>query len=222
MSFSIKICGITRPEDAVAAAEAGADAIGLNFYPKSPRCVSLEQARAIVDVLPAGVAKVGVFVNATSCSVSATAHRLGLDLVQLHGDESPEYLAELGGLEVVRAFRCGPDGLTAVHTYLGRCQKIGWMPRMVLCDAYQQDAYGGTGKVVDWEAVANYNGAAGLPALVLAGGLTPENVGEAIRIVRPAGVDTASGVELQPGVKDPDRTRRFVEAAREAFASLGD
>jgi len=222
MAFKIKICGITRPEDAVAAAEAGADAIGLNFYPKGPRFVSLERAREIVAALPPGIVKVGVFVNATSCSVSATAHRLGLDLVQLHGDEPPQYLAELGGLKVLRAFRCGPQGLAPVHSYLKRCQTIGWMPRMVLCDAFQPGAYGGTGQVVDWATVANYTWSAEIPPLVLAGGLTPENVADAIRVVRPAAVDTASGVEVQPGIKDADRIRRFVQAAREAFSSLAN
>lgn len=219
MAFQIKICGITRPEDAVAAADAGADAIGLNFYQNSPRFVSVDQAQGILSVVPPGVVKVGVFVNATSCSVSAMAQRLGLDMVQLHGDESPEYLAELGGLKILRAFRCGPQGLVPVQSYLERCQEIGWMPRMVLCDAWQQGAYGGTGLVVDWAAVTNYTGSAGAPPLVLAGGLTPDNVAAAIRTVRPAAVDTASGVEVQPGIKDPDRVRRFVRAARAAFGS---
>jgi phosphoribosylanthranilate isomerase len=220
MAFQVKICGITRPEDAISAAEAGADAIGLNFYPRSPRYVTLEQAQAIVAATPAGVAKVGVFVNATSCSVSAAAHRLGLDLVQLHGDEPPEYLAELGGLNVVRAFRCGPEGITPVLAYLGGCQEIGWEPRMVLCDAFSQGSYGGTGQVVDWATVANYTGLPELPPLVLAGGLTPDNVADGIRAARPAAVDTASGVEGSPGIKDPDRIRRFVEAARAGFASI--
>ena len=216
--FRIKICGITSPEDAAAVAAAGADAIGLNFYAKSPRYVEPAQARTIVDALPAGVVKVGLFVNAPAQEVCRTFDLLGLDLVQLHGDEAPEYLAALGGRSVMRAFRLGVGGLAEIGQYLRRCETVGCPLSLVLIDAYRPGQYGGTGEVADWSALAEYPASITHPPLVLAGGLTPQNVAEAIRTVRPAAVDTASGVESGPGRKDPVRVAAFVRAARDAFA----
>jgi phosphoribosylanthranilate isomerase len=221
--FRVKICGVTTPEDARTAAEAGADAVGLNFYPKSPRYLAPEAARAVAGAVPRGVVKVGLFVNAPVEEVCRAFDGLGLDLVQLHGDEPPQVLADLEGRPVMRAFRLGPEGMLPVGEYLGQCEQLGRMPELVLLDAFRKGAYGGTGEVADWSAAKTYRpvGDRPLPPLVLAGGLTPENVAEAIRTVRPAAVDTASGVESAPGRKDPELVRRFVRAAIEALESVG-
>ncbi len=219
-AFRIKICGITRPDDALWAAGAGADAVGLNFYARSPRCLSQEQAEQIVEVLPPRIVKVGLFVNAPVEHVAQTVDRLGLDLVQLHGDEPPDLLARLGDRPVMRALRIGPEGLRPVAAYLDECRRLGCLPRLVLLDAYLPGAYGGTGAKADWTAAAQYARLDGAPPLILAGGLAPGNVAQAVRAVRPAGVDTASGVELAPGRKDPGLVAAFVRAAAEAIQSL--
>lgn len=215
--FRIKICGVTTVDDAVAVARSGADAVGLNFYPKSPRYVDRGQARQIVEALPAEVMKVGLFVNVPATEVRRTFDQVRLDLVQLHGDEPPAFLAELGGRPVMRAFRLGPAGLDPVAQYLSESRSLGCLPEMVLIDSHTQGAYGGTGKVADWSTVGRYPTEDWYPPLVLAGGLTPDNVARAIRTVRPAAVDTASGVESSPGRKSEALVRQFVEAAREAF-----
>lgn len=223
--FRVKICGITSVEDAGVVAEAGADAVGLNFYARSKRYVPIPRARAILDSLPAGVVKVGLFVNAEAREVCETFDRLGLDLIQLHGDEPPSFLARLGGRPVVRAFRLAPsEGLDAVGRYLAECREMECTPRMTLVDAYVEGAYGGTGQTADWQSLATYRQVGSeepVPPLVLAGGLTPDNVAEAIATVRPAAVDTASGVESAPGHKDRALVERFVERARHAFENLG-
>jgi phosphoribosylanthranilate isomerase len=218
--FRIKICGITNVEGAAAAAAAGADALGLNFCVKSPRYVSPAAAEPIVAAVPAGVVKVGVFVNAPADEVAATAAQLGLDLVQLHGDEPPEFLAQLRPLPVMKAFRLGNAGLDPVRRYLAECHRLGCPPRLTLIDSQVAGQYGGTGEVADWEVARRYPSEEWHPPLVLAGGLTPQNVAEAIRAVQPAAVDTASGVELSPGHKDPQAMAAFVQAARQAFGSL--
>jgi phosphoribosylanthranilate isomerase len=219
--FRIKICGLTSAEDAALVAAAGADAVGLNFYPQSPRFLAPPAAERIVEALPRGVVKVGLFVNAAADEICRTFDRLGLDLVQLHGDEPPGLLAQLGDRPVMRAFRVGPDGLAPVERYLAECGRLGCLPRLVLVDAHVRGLYGGSGKLADWDAIRHYPADGSLPPLVLAGGLSPENVGEAVRTVHPAGVDTASGVESSPGRKDPALVRRFVAAALDAFASGG-
>ncbi|HUT12619.1 MAG TPA: phosphoribosylanthranilate isomerase [Thermoguttaceae bacterium] len=219
--FRVKICGITSRDDARAVVKAGADAVGLNFYPKSPRYVTLEKARRIADVLPQELIKVGLFVNAAAEEVCRTFDRLDLDLIQLHGDEPPAFLAELGDRPVIRAFRVGPDGLRPACEYLRRCRELGCLPRLLLVDAYVKGAYGGTGSVADWDALQKIPPGETFPPMVLAGGLTPHNVAEAIRTVRPAAVDTASGVESSPGKKDPAAVEAFVQAARAAFKNVG-
>lgn len=218
--FRIKVCGITTPEDAVAVASAGADAIGLNFYPESRRHIAPDDARTIVGALPSGIIKVGLFVNAPIEEVRRTFDSLGLDLIQLHGDEPPQYLAALGERPVMRAFRLGPEGLRAVDEYLAACQSRKCRPRLVLLDAHQPGAFGGTGQVADWPMAAKYARIAANPPLVLAGGLTPKNVGEAIRQVGPAAVDTASGVESSPPRKDRLLVQAFVRAASKAFENV--
>ena len=215
--FRIKICGLTHVVEAVAAARAGADAIGLNFYPKSRRFIQLDHARQIVEALPSEVVKVGLFVNASAADICRTFDQLGLDLIQLHGDEPATFLAQLGDRPVMRAFRLGESGLESIARYLGDCRQLGCMPKLVLVDAHVKGAYGGTGQVADWQALKQYPLDASVPPLVLAGGLTPGNVAEAIRTVRPAAVDTASGVEAVPGRKSDVLVRRFVAAAAEAF-----
>jgi len=215
--FKTKICGVTNVTDARLVRDAGADAIGLNFYPQSPRYIERATAQEIVSSLDDRIVKVGLFVNAPAEEIIDSYDRLGLDLIQLHGDEPPEFLRGLGDRPVMRAFRVGPEGLDPVADYLGRCRETNCQPAMVLLDAYQKDAYGGTGETANWSALADRGNCLGDIPLVLAGGLTGENVTAAINQVRPAAVDTASGVESAPGKKDPDLVREFVAAAKAAL-----
>jgi phosphoribosylanthranilate isomerase len=216
--FTVKICGITRPDDARAVAAAGADAIGLNFYPQSPRVIDLDRARAIIAELPAGMIKVGLFVNAPSAEICRTCDTLGLDLIQLHGDERPELLAALGKRPAMKAFRvAGPEGLQAIANYLEICRVRGCMPRMILLDAPLARGFGGSGKLADWSLARQYIQNGNPPMLVLAGGLKAENVAKAIRETGATAVDTASGVESQPGIKDPATIRAFVLAAKQGL-----
>jgi phosphoribosylanthranilate isomerase len=284
--FKIKICGITSPEDALLAAEAGADAIGLNFYEQSPRYVTPERGAEISqalnhqfenrpDLIPTVI---GVFVTDRNLPGTAVATALGREQAveqrsnelwqtaltaglrgfQLHGDEPPELILDLNiandrhGFSwferwispdpifpIVRAFRCRETNLLEASDYLRRCIEVSdefketakkmagsdvanfpVLPSAVLLDAYAPGAYGGTGQIVDWNVVRNERDLLmGLP-VILAGGLTPENVAEAIATAQPDAVDVASGVESSPGKKDPDKVRRFVDEARRAFASL--
>lgn len=219
--FSIKICGITRIVDARIATLAGADAIGLNFYEYSSRFVDLVTAEKIAADPQTRACKVGVFVNATAEVVAQTADRLRLDWIQLHGDEPPEFVSALAPRRVIKAFRVGADGLAAAGDHLAACRALGRLPDAVLLDAFQSGEYGGTGQTADWSVIG-----AGLPVLggiplVLAGGLTPFNVEDAVGLVHPAAVDTASGVESKPGIKDPLLVRAFVNTARKALAQLG-
>jgi phosphoribosylanthranilate isomerase len=216
--FRIKICGITCPDDALAARDAGADAIGLNFCPASPRFLTSDQAERIVDALGDHVTTVGVFVDMSSESVLATCEQFRLAAVQLHGDEPPEQMCNFTGRPLIKAFRCGPDGIARrVAKYVERCQQLGRLPDAILVDAWVPNQYGGTGRTPDWTLLAgNRPWLAGLP-LVLAGGLTPDNVSQAIARVGPAAVDTASGVERAPGKKDTERMAAFVRAAQNAF-----
>ncbi len=215
--FQIKICGITSVEDALVVARAGADAIGLNFYARSPRCVTATAVGEIVRALPAGISKVGLFVDTPAGDMCRLFDHLQLDLIQLHGDQPPEFLPQLGHRPVMRAFRVGPDGLRSVAAYLDRCRELGKDLAMVLVDSLVVGEYGGTGTVADWSVAQAYGAETGRPPLVLAGGLTPENVAAAIRTVGPAAVDVASGVESRPGRKDPAQVEAFVQAARIAF-----
>lgn len=215
--WRIKICGVTSLEDAQAIAAAGADAIGLNFFEGSKRYVDSEHAAQIVRGLPRGVLLVGVFVNASVTQIQEVARRVPLDVIQLHGDEPPEIVGQLAEANVARAFRCGPEGLDSVVVYLDRTRQLGSLPQFILLDALDPRQYGGSGRTLDWTRLeAELPRLGGVP-WVLAGGLTPENVGSAIRQLQPFGVDTASGVESAPGRKDPDRVRAFVDAARRAF-----
>lgn len=223
--FQIKICGITSPDDARAAVEAGADAIGLNFYALSPRFVETIVAREIAESVSllnqasvrGKVKTVGLFVNADADTICRTVEELKLDIVQLHGDEPVELLVELGGLCIVRALRWKEGDLDPIVDYFDQCEQEGVKLAGLLIDAHSAEAYGGTGKRLDWNQLATARHRLGDVPLILAGGLTPENVAEAIGIVRPDGIDTASGVEISPGVKDHAALQAFVAAARKAL-----
>ncbi len=192
----VKVCGITNLADALEAAEAGATALGFNFYDRSPRYVAPEAAQPILDCLPSSVLKVGVFVNAPAKVVAALAGALGLDVVQLHGDpvEFPE------GLRAWRAVAATPE-LDLARLDAGPVEAV-------LLDAPAGGLWGGTGKTFPWELVRGAR-----HRIILAGGLDAENVREAIAATRPWGVDACSKLESAPGKKDHDRMRRFIQVA---------
>jgi phosphoribosylanthranilate isomerase len=213
--FRVKICGVTRPEDVMPIAQAGADAIGINFYAGSSRFVDDARAREIVAAAPKNLITVGVFVNAEAAEIRSKLERIGFGWVQLHGDEPLQMVAELAGLPVIRTIRWGRPDANARATFEGFTR----LPQAVLVDAYSPAEYGGTGQTIDWSLIPPVRRLAeGLP-LILAGGLTPTNVAQAIRTALPDAVDTASGVESSPGVKDLQKVRSFVAAAREALDS---
>jgi phosphoribosylanthranilate isomerase len=223
--FTIKICGITRPEDARATVQAGADAIGLNFYANSPRAIDIVRARSIIAELPREVLRVGLFVNSPPDEISRTYDTLGLDLIQLHGDEPPELLAALGKRPVMKAFRAkGKHGLQSVFAFLESCRALDCLPNLIVLDAPLTSKFGGSGKLADWRLAREYNEYnrnEKSPLLVLAGGLNADNVAEAIRATGARAVDTASGVESRPGIKDAAAIAAFVLAARSAWAAQG-
>jgi phosphoribosylanthranilate isomerase len=207
----VKICGITNFSDAQAAVDAGANALGLNFYPRSPRFIAKADAARIRIRLPEEVESVGVFVNASAADVAAMYRDVRFSAAQLHGNETPELVAELSRmLKVIKAFRVGADfPLEQLEEYRGASA--------FLLDAAEAGQYGGTGNTTDW-AVARK--AAATHRIILAGGLKLENVGEAIRLVRPYGVDVASGVETKPGRKDHGKLREFIQGVRRAETGL--
>lgn len=214
MQVRIKICGITNPDDAAQAAKLGADLVGLNFYAKSPRYLDEATARTILGVLPTSAEPVALFVNEPIQHVQRIVRALGIQTVQLHGDLD-EHLTP--GTRWIPAFSVrDAASLQRITSYLERLRSVGDIPAAILVDAHVPGKFGGTGEVAPWHLLANFQ--PGVP-LILAGGLTPENVGEAIRTVRPYAVDVASGVESSPGKKDPDKMRRFIEAIRLASCS---
>ncbi|HEY1376270.1 MAG TPA: phosphoribosylanthranilate isomerase [Gemmataceae bacterium] len=209
----IKICGVTHPDDVRAAADAGADAVGFNFYPNSPRFVAPTAAAALVRATPPFVEPVGVFVEASAEEMRATASRLGLRAVQWHGDGLPP-AEDVSPYPLIVAGRVrGPDCLAGIRQVVAERRAAGVPFAAVLIDAHVPGQFGGTGRPAPWDLLAGFD--PGVP-VILAGGLTPANVAEAVRIVRPWGVDVASGVESSPGRKDPDKLRRFAEAVRAA------
>jgi len=220
----IKICGVRDIATASQLAQLGVNAVGLNFFPKSPRAVTVPAAARIVRALPPAVTGVGLFVNEPVDRVVDTCRCCGFSMIQLHGDEPPAALAELTArlpdVQVLRAFRFGETGLEPLAEYLDECVRLRARPFACLIDAYARGTYGGTGRTVPWMRVAAEYRHDAWPPLILAGGLTPENVREAIEAVRPWGVDTASGVESAPGKKDLDRVAAFVTEARRAFQSI--
>lgn len=212
----VKICGIRDEPTALAVAEAGADAIGLNFYPGSPRCIDVETAARITAALPATVEPVGVFVNASVRHMREVAGQCGLRTLQLHGDEPPEVLRELREFRLIRAFRVGEGGLAEVRAELARLTAMQVELAGCLIDARVAGVYGGTGVTAPWSLLAAEWPSLGGPPLILAGGLTPQNVAQAVRICRPWGVDVAGGVESAPGVKNLEQVRAFLRNAWEA------
>ena len=210
----IKICGVTTPADARFAAEAGADAVGLNFYPQSPRYLTPQQAAEIVRALPAFTAPVGVFVGMPLRQVCAVAFQLGLRGVQTYDEQPPA--EDTFPFAHVPAFRVkDAAGLEHVRRFVEVATKLGRRPSAVLIDSHVEGQFGGTGRAAPWELLKGFD--PGVP-LILAGGLTPENVAEVIELVRPWGVDVASGVESAPGVKDPGKAAAFVKNVRSAAA----
>ena len=208
MPVKVKICGVTSPVDALSAADAGADALGFMFYQSSPRFISLEAAAAIAQKLPSQIVKAGVFVDAPEELVLRAIAGCGLNLLQFHGNESPEYCLQFG-LMSMKAFRIkDAASLQALAEY----PTDAW-----LLDSYVADKLGGTGERFNWD-LARQAQQLGRP-IFLAGGLTPENVAEAVRQVRPYAVDVSSGVEGSPGRKDHEKVRAFIKAAKAAAAS---
>lgn len=200
----VKICGITNLNDARVAIESGADALGFNFYPRSPRYIRPRDAREIIQELPPGILTVGVFVNESEPEVVARlAEEADLDAVQLHGDESPEYARALKGLYVIKALRVA-EGFVAESA-------LEYETEAILLDAFDGRERGGTGRTFDWEIARQVREL--VPKLYLAGGLSVENVREAIERVRPYAVDACSRLESAPGVKDSERVREFISAA---------
>jgi phosphoribosylanthranilate isomerase len=209
----VKICGITNEADASQAAELGADAIGLNFYSASPRYVQPHRAAAILRGLPPFVDPVGLFVEQKLSDIVDFAKHFGrIRTIQWHGRDHE--ISNLFPYRFIPAFHVdGPSDLQTIEQYLAACREAGYAPDAVVIDAHVPGQYGGTGQTAPWEIVASFRPEV---PVILAGGLTPENVSLAVRIVRPYGVDVASGVEDRPGHKDPGKMRRFIEAAREA------
>jgi phosphoribosylanthranilate isomerase len=202
--IKIKICGITNLEDALAAAAAGADALGFNFYKKSPRCIEPQKAAEIIEQLPPFIVPVGIFVNEREDRIREILAATGIQAVQFHGDESPEFCQRFGG-RVIKAFQVkDKESLKNMAHY-----RVG----AFLLDSYKDGVRGGTGVAFDWHlaVVAKTFG-----KVILAGGLTPENVAEAVKLVQPYGVDVAGGVEKEKGVKDHAKLKKFITEVRRA------
>lgn len=214
-----KICGITNAIDADVVANAGVDAVGLNFYEPSSRYVTPDAAAELRALMGDAIDVVGVFVNSPIDAVAAIAESVGLTTVQFHGDETvaeiAEFHAQCPHLEIIRAFRVGPQGFADVERQLSAIKQKSVPLKAILVDAYKPGEYGGTGKQInpqlvgDWVHRATYD-----MNVILAGGLTPQNVADAIKVARPWGVDTASGVETEPGQKSSDLVQRFIAEAR--------
>ncbi|MGC8773661.1 MAG: phosphoribosylanthranilate isomerase [Chlorobaculum sp.] len=214
----IKICGITRAEDALEAALAGADALGFNFSRKSPRRIDAETARSIIAGLPPLVTPVGVFVEQSPEEINDICHHCGLLVAQLHSDDyDAEKTLQIEGVRVIRVFRPNPGfEVSQVREFT---EKTGC--RSFLFDAYSPAMAGGTGQSIEAQTAGSlFDETRDFSWALLAGGLKPENVGDAVTLVRPWGVDTASGVESGPGIKDALKIRQFVEAVHKADRSL--
>jgi phosphoribosylanthranilate isomerase len=203
----VKICGITNLEDALLAARFGADALGFNFYPKSPRFIAPEKAREIVERLPEGITKVGVFVNETPDKIIEIAEIAGLDALQLHGEETPEFALELKArtnLEIIKAFRVSPEFKPE--------DVLKYETDAILLDAYHPKEHGGTGETFDWEVALKVKRL--VSELYLAGGLEAQNVEMAIKRVRPYAVDSCSLLEKNKGKKDELKVFNFISVIR--------
>jgi len=203
-----KICGLTSLPEALQCAAAGADAIGINFYPKSKRYHALDEAALWLTQLPAGLSRVAVLVNAPAAELHRIATSGLIDVLQFHGDESPEILTDARryGLPVIKALPLLPDTTIA--------SLRAWPADALLLDAYAPGTYGGTGHTIDWTRAAALIAAMAPFPVILSGGLTPDNTAAAIAATRPAGIDAASGVEFSPGIKDPAKVRALIQASR--------
>lgn len=208
----VKICGITRNQDALLAASLGADAIGLNFHPDSPRAIQPEQIKEILSGLSGLVSVVALFVDPDVARVEAVMASGGIHCLQFHGDESPQFCQRFG-LPVLKAIR-----VTSAADTLAQLTRYATVANILL-DSYDARLMGGTGKVFDWN-IARAVVAASRGNIILAGGLNPDNVGAAVGEVQPFGVDVSSGVESQPGIKDPHRLRQFFAAVNQADRGL--
>jgi phosphoribosylanthranilate isomerase len=216
----VKICGITNLGDALAAVEAGADALGFVFYDKSPRKVDVAMVREMIDELPGKVEKVGVFVDTSSERMWEIVSQAGLTAIQLHGESAWDYVhrfeldadRSFGAAKIIPAI---PGNSLKEGCFISnRCREQGFA---LLLDAQTNGKTGGTGTTFDWAATREMVQMVSLQIpVIVAGGLTPLNVGEAIKMFRPFGVDVSSGVEARPGKKDPEKIRAFVQAARQA------
>ncbi len=205
MSVKVKICGITHKDDALAAVDAGVDALGFMFYEHSPRYLTMNAARSIILRVPPFITKVGVFVDSSEEAVRRAVEECGLDCIQLHGGETPEFCERFSPLKVIKAFRIRDAGsLLDLPAY----RTDAW-----LLDGYVAGALGGTGVQFNWTLALEAK-QQGVP-VILAGGLTADNVASAVQEVGPFAVDVSSGVELVPGRKDPAEMRRFVTAAKQ-------
>ena len=205
----VKICGITNIEDARLAVALGADMLGFNFYEQSPRYISPREARRLIDDLPKDSENVGVFVNMEGSRIGELVDLLGLQTVQLHGDETNDFVSRLRrktGAKIIKAIRVGPGFEISSIAHYGADS--------ILLDAYTKGQYGGTGERFEWSVAADAVKLAS--EVILAGGLTPENVAEAVRAVRPYAVDVASGVESAPGKKNPAKLEAFIANAKQA------
>jgi phosphoribosylanthranilate isomerase len=203
MRVRVKICGITNVEDAIAAVDAGADALGFMFFEQSKRNVTFTQAAEIIRELPPFVARVGVFVNASRDFIDKAVDSTGIDTLQLHGEETPAFCTELAPCTIIKAFRIRD------RASLDEClnyRSYGW-----LLDSFVAGAQGGTGVPFNWDVAAEATKLSRM--VIVAGGLKPETVADAVRKIRPYGVDVSSGVEASPGKKDHAKIRAFIEAA---------
>lgn len=220
LPFRVKICGVTSVHDAEMIVAYGADAIGLNFYSKSPRSVSVEIATRIAEAVAGKVCLVGVFVNHSVAEIESIRRSVGLDVIQLHGDEPSSYLRSLETDKVVRAVRSRDDDWRAIDEQLEPWVADEASLIALLIDAYSTTEFGGTGKTIDWNSIRDRIGSLSRAPIVLAGGLNEENITEAILAARPDAVDTASGVEEKPGIKSSLKVGRFVTRAKSAFERL--
>lgn len=211
MAVRIKICGITRQQDAECAVRLGADAIGVNFYPSSPRYLDAKRAADVLRAVPPFVSVVGIFVNESMATMVQMAQEVGrISILQRHGQDPQP--GDSRPFRFVPAFAIKDrDDLDRITRYLDACQEAGFLPDGLLLDAHDPAHFGGTGRTAPWNLLADFRPG---PPVILAGGLTAENVAEAIRIVQPYAVDVASGVESQPGIKDHEKLARFISAAR--------
>lgn len=216
VSLRIKICGVTSEADAHQAALLGADAVGLNFHPASPRHIDSAAVEPILRRLPPFVSAVGVFCNWPLRQVFpfVSGYRGRIGVIQWHGDD-PE-VSETYPFHYIPAFQVrDEEGLIAITRFLDAAHDMGRMPAAILIDGHAPGIYGGTGVPAPWKLLAGYQSRV---PIILAGGLTPDNIAEAVRLVKPYGVDVASGVESEPGKKDAEKMRRFIGNAREAAA----